>query len=183
MDTSSSLSSLFKELSASPSFSCLLSYQCFKSSSSSNRFLFPFLFPSSFSSSPQFRSSLKSLSVAPEMLSAKEKFFLGTAHPTTTPVPGLGVDLAIVEDRQQPVRPSTLTNGRATKLVQTDIEMDSDRGVAVEQGIQKDTDSSNSPKEANGGLSNLPSHQPVDMEFKNLSLTVKLGFRRGLYSP
>jgi len=33
-------------------------------------------------------------------------------------------------------------------------------------------------------LNNLPAREPVDMEFRDLSLTVKLGFNRGeLWDP
>lgn len=122
------------------------------------------------------------------MLSAKEQFFLGTTHSNTI-VPRLGVDLDISQTVQstgsdcQQQRAQPVANGQALRFTQTTSEPN-------ESSVKRPLMNSNShspptspQSEADAaqqiGLSNLPTHQPIDMEFKNLSLTVKLGFRRG----
>jgi len=63
----------------------------------------------------------------------------------------------------------TYTNGSsATASKQPPLE------PVEEEEVHFDTDA----------LNNLPAREPVDMEFRDLSLTVKLGFNRGeLYNP
>lgn len=117
------------------------------------------------------------------MLSAREQFFnsdVGTAGI------GIGIELGEVSTSQsgRGVYNATtvaVTKGQtnsavatpsvtATPLAPLEPVVEAGEGEGEEE-LHFDTDA----------LSNLPARQPVDIEFKELSLTVKLGFNRGEY--
>lgn len=111
------------------------------------------------------------------MSSARDQFFSGTA-PSSAAI-GLGVE--IVSSPPPPVYNTTTmpllsssnghlnlrngTGGRTPANSPTEPQPP----TTIKSEIAKD----------GGRFSNLPSREPIDMEFKNLSLTVKLGFRKG----
>ncbi|XP_059222107.1 ATP-binding cassette sub-family G member 4 [Stomoxys calcitrans] len=107
------------------------------------------------------------------MLSARDQFYSNAASPAAAV--GLGIE---VVGEMQPVyhsttMPLTATNGYDSRREsKTTPNSTNDSHVPALNGKslrEKDMER----------FSNLPSREPVDMEFNNLSLTVNLGFRKG----
>lgn len=107
------------------------------------------------------------------MLSARDQFFSATA-PTSA---GIGLGVEVISELQPPVynvttMPLISSNGH--------VEYKNGGKTPANSPVESQTPKLNGEmRKDNGRFSNLPAREPIDMEFKNLSLTVKLGFRKG----
>ncbi|XP_075151469.1 ATP-binding cassette sub-family G member 4 [Haematobia irritans] len=108
------------------------------------------------------------------MLSAREQFFSNTG-PSTAAGVGLGIE---VVGELQPVYNSTTTPMTATNGYGSRRESKTVVNTSVDTQVPMSNGKSSKEKDV-GRFSNLPSREPVDMEFNSLSLTVNLGFRKG----
>lgn len=105
------------------------------------------------------------------MLSARDQFLSSTTSSTA----GIGLGVEIVSSSQQPPVYSSTT----MPLVSSNGHMEKTNGrTPANSPVDTQIPKIKSVTD-NGRFSNLPSRNPIDMEFKNLSLTVKLGFRKG----
>ncbi|KAI8119326.1 ATP-binding cassette sub-family G member 1 [Lucilia cuprina] len=107
------------------------------------------------------------------MLSARDQFFSTTAPSTAA----MGLGLEVVSESQPPVYNTT-----TMPLLTSNGHLDYKNGGRTPANSPVETQAPTLKSEMakdNGRFSNLPTREPIDMEFKNLSLTVNLGFRRG----
>uniref|UniRef100_A0A1B0ABB5 ABC transporter domain-containing protein n=1 Tax=Glossina pallidipes TaxID=7398 RepID=A0A1B0ABB5_GLOPL len=122
------------------------------------------------------------------MLTAREEFFAGITPATATI--GVGIEL-LSNDANPPTQtvynPTTLplstSNGKSyTNGVHTSLN-GSATNHTTQLVIKTNGHTINKSNDSNDDeinpFSNLPCREPVDLEFKNLSLTVNLGFRKG----
>lgn len=108
------------------------------------------------------------------MLSARDQFFSGTTSSTAA----MGLGFEVIAENQSPVynattMPLLALNGRHQITNGTRTPANSPIETPAPPVLKSQT------AKDNGGFSNLPAREPIDMEFKNLSLTVQLGFRKG----
>ncbi|XP_061392278.1 ATP-binding cassette sub-family G member 4-like [Musca vetustissima] len=108
------------------------------------------------------------------MISAREQFFANTG-PTSGASVGLGIEIV---SEMQPVYNSTTMPLKAANGNGSRRESKTPANSPVD--THPPTLNGNTLEEKDmGRFSNLPSREPVDMQFNNLSLTVNLGFRKG----
>lgn len=122
------------------------------------------------------------------MLTAREEFFAGIT-PATAAI-GVGIEL-LSNDTNPPTQPvynpTTLplstSNGKSyTNGVHSSLN-GSATNHTTQLVIKTNGHTINKSNDSNDDeinpFSNLPCREPVDLEFKSLSLTVNLGFRKG----
>lgn len=125
------------------------------------------------------------------MLSAREQFFA----PSTLPASALGLGIEVVDQRSTTVySPTTVPltsvhgwrNGGsvfASAPSRNGNKAHSDQQLSQLQSLMANSSNgcTNGSKNKNSDepFSNLPSRLPVDIEFKELSLTVQMGFGKG----
>ncbi|XP_005184543.2 ATP-binding cassette sub-family G member 4 [Musca domestica] len=108
------------------------------------------------------------------MISAREQFFANTA-PTSAASVGLGIEIVggmppVYNSTTMPLKAANGNDGRRESKTTSNSQTDMHEHTAKVNTLEE--------KDA-GRFSNLPSRDPVDMQFNNLSLTVNLGFRKG----
>lgn len=115
------------------------------------------------------------------MLTARDRFFADATSNTA----GIGLGVEIVSDGPSPpvYNPTTMPLGSTNGLNRNNGNGAGGKTPANSpldiQAPKLETNYKLLPQKETERFSNLPSREPVDMDFKNLSLTVKLGFRRG----
>lgn len=125
------------------------------------------------------------------MLSAREQFF----SPSTAPASALGLGIEVVDQQSTPVYSQTTVpltsvhgwrNGGSVFASAPSANGNEPHKDHQQTKIQplitnKSNGYTNDSTEKNcvEPFSNLPSRQPVDIEFKELSLTVQMGFGKG----
>ncbi|XP_073824320.1 ATP-binding cassette sub-family G member 4 [Musca autumnalis] len=106
------------------------------------------------------------------MLSAREQFFANTA-PSSGASVGLGIEIV---GEMQPVYNSTTMPLKSANGSRRESKTPANSPVDTQEPMQNGNTLDGKEMER---FSNLPSREPVDMQFNNLSLTVNLGFRKG----